>query len=389
MPTSEGHYTSKCASPVNDTPELVILVPFLALCPSPCLLWMTTIAGDGGANLYTNPSAQLLLPAIAFLTLSSLDSPATWHTPVRPTKPGPPRDRRDGARSADHHRIGMDMSSDPTRFRAHCCLLSPLARRLALRLLIGLLDGRDDRRLLPPASGRSRPLPLLPSAADPRGGGAAHRGSSSASSPPPAGAGAAVPDPSLSAALTAPPTLRPPTMPRVMRSGPYSSRASPTTLKPREIYNLFREFPGYQSAQFRRSGQSSQAYAFTVFTDQQSALSAMRALNVMAHYFKHSQTNFGYEAEHKKLNDSTYAPQSNPPCPKLFVANLGPKCSEQELAQVISRCPGFLKLKMQNKNGVPVAFVDFQDTSSSTGALNHLQGTILLYSSVGEVMRPL
>ncbi|RWV88832.1 hypothetical protein GW17_00049053, partial [Ensete ventricosum] len=24
------------------------------------------------------------------------------------------------------------------------------------------------------------------------------------------------------------------------------------------------------------------------------------------------------------------------------------------------RCPGFLKLKMQNKNGVPVAFVDFQ-----------------------------
>ncbi|RZR76056.1 hypothetical protein BHM03_00000661 [Ensete ventricosum] len=262
MPTSEGHYTSKCASPVNDTPELVILVPFLALCPSPCLLWMTTIAGDGGANLYTNPSAQLLLPAIAFLTLSSLDSPATWHTP---------------AHSKGHHTVGVSATKaviwngvfvdedDPTRFRAHCCLLSPLARRLALRLLIGLLDGRDDRRLLPPASGRSRPLPLLPSAADPRGGGAAHRGSSSASSPPPAGAGAAVPDPSLSAALTAPPTLRPPTMPRVMRSGPYSSRASPTTLKPREIYNLFREFPGYQSAQFRRSGQSSQVRIFFSF----------------------------------------------------------------------------------------------------------------------------
>ncbi|URE38138.1 hypothetical protein MUK42_06314 [Musa troglodytarum] len=243
----------------------------------------------------------------------------------------------------------------------------------------------------------------------------------------------------------------------------------PDDAKPREIYNLFREFPGYQSAQLRRSGQSSQAYAFTVFTDQQSALSAMRALNglmfdlerestlyidlaksnsrfkrsrtddgVSYSYDKRvrgsvaysrgfsdsgndnhslhvkssagagshihmpgmvnsayslndfpsaqSQTNFGYEAEHKKLNNSTYAPQSNPPCPTLFVANLGPKCSEQELAQVFSRCPGFLKLKMQNKNGVPVAFVDFQDTSSSTGALNHLQGTIL-YSSVGEGMR--
>ncbi|RRT85485.1 hypothetical protein B296_00001564 [Ensete ventricosum] len=42
---------------------------------------------------------------------------------------------------------------------------------------------------------------------------------------------------------------------------------------------------------------------------------------------------------------------------------------------------------MQNKNGVPVAFVDFQSHVSSTGALNHLQGTILLYSSVGEGMR--
>ncbi|RWV88828.1 hypothetical protein GW17_00049054 [Ensete ventricosum] len=139
MPTSEGHYTSKCASPVNDTPELVILVPFLALCPSPCLLWMTTIAGDGGANLYTNPSAQLLLPAIAFLTLSSLDSPATWHTP-------PP---------ADH-------------------------------------VPRDEVRTL------------------------------------------------FIAGL-------------------------PDDVKPREIYNLFREFPGYQSAQLRRSGQSSQVRIFFSF----------------------------------------------------------------------------------------------------------------------------
>ncbi|RRT63238.1 hypothetical protein GW17_00005496 [Ensete ventricosum] len=85
-------------------------------------------------------------------------------------------------------------------------------------------------------------------------------------------------------------------------------------------------------------------------------------------------------------NSSTYAPQSNHPCPTLFVANLGPSCSEQELAQVFSRCPGFIKLKMQNKNGLPVAFVDFQDVNSSTGALSHLQGTIL-YSSVGEGMR--
>ncbi|WOL04969.1 U2 small nuclear ribonucleoprotein B''-like isoform X2 [Canna indica] len=232
----------------------------------------------------------------------------------------------------------------------------------------------------------------------------------------------------------------------------------PDDVKPREIYNLFREFPGYQSAQLRNSGQSSQAYAFAVFTDQQSAVAAMHALNGLmfdlekesALYidlaksnsrFKRSrtddgglyssdrrvrgtvassrgfsdsgagsnthmpgmvnsayslngypptqrQTNFGYEEEHSKLISTsiTYASQNNPPCPTLFVANLGPNSSEQELTEVFSRLPGFLKLKVQNKNGVPVAFVDFQDVNSATGALNHLQGTIL-YSSSREGMR--
>lgn len=34
---------------------------------------------------------------------------------------------------------------------------------------------------------------------------------------------------------------------------------------------------------------------------------------------------------------SAFAPQNNPPCPTLFVANLGPTCSEQELIDVFSR----------------------------------------------------
>ncbi|XP_008778277.1 U2 small nuclear ribonucleoprotein B'' isoform X2 [Phoenix dactylifera] len=235
----------------------------------------------------------------------------------------------------------------------------------------------------------------------------------------------------------------------------------PDDVKPREIYNLFREFSGYQSCQLRCTGQSSQAYAFVVFSDQQSALAAMHTLNGMmfdlekecALYIDlaksnsrmkrsrqddsvpyssdkrakgsvgysrgfpdsgvgsnihmpgmgnsayslngypstQSHTNYDYDpvndTDPKKMNNSsTYVPQNNPPCPTLFVANLGPACSEQELTQVFSRCPGFLKLKMQNKNGVPVAFVDFQDANCSTGALSHLQGTVL-YSSVGEGMR--
>ncbi|CAL5396866.1 unnamed protein product [Camellia sinensis] len=55
-----------------------------------------------------------------------------------------------------------------------------------------------------------------------------------------------------------------------------------------------------------------------------------------------------------------HVPQNVNACPTLFVANLGPTCSEQELIQVFSSCHGFIKLKMQSTYGTSVAFVDFQ-----------------------------
>nr|CAD1827724.1 unnamed protein product [Ananas comosus var. bracteatus] len=230
----------------------------------------------------------------------------------------------------------------------------------------------------------------------------------------------------------------------------------PGDVRPREIYNLFREFPGYESSHLRNSGKSSQAYAFAVFRDQQSAIAAMHALNGMIfdlekEYSLHvdlarsnsrskrsraddgvayssdkrlrgstaysrglpdsgagsnihmpgmgnsayslngypstqSRGIFGQESDDRDLRKSsppTFAPQDNPPCPTIFVANLGPTCSQEELAQVFSRCPGFVKLKMQNKSGAPVAFVDFKDVNSSAAALNRLQGTILYSSEEG------
>uniref|UniRef100_A0A803KY07 RRM domain-containing protein n=1 Tax=Chenopodium quinoa TaxID=63459 RepID=A0A803KY07_CHEQI len=80
-------------------------------------------------------------------------------------------------------------------------------------------------------------------------------------------------------------------------------------------------------------------------------------------------------------SSASHIPQDNPPCPTIFVANLGPRSSEQELTQVFSRCRGFLKLKIQGTYGAPVAFVDFQDTACSTEALSQLQGTVLISSS--------
>ncbi|CAL2267663.1 unnamed protein product [Prunus armeniaca] len=55
----------------------------------------------------------------------------------------------------------------------------------------------------------------------------------------------------------------------------------PEDVKPREIYNLFREFPGYESSHLRTPTEKSQPFAFAVFLDQQSAIGAMHALNGM------------------------------------------------------------------------------------------------------------
>ncbi|RZC66916.1 hypothetical protein C5167_010615 [Papaver somniferum] len=278
----------------------------------------------------------------------------------------------------------------------------------------------------------------------------------------------------------------------------------PQDVKPREIYNLFREFPGYQSSKLRDATKTSQAFGFATFADRNTALAALQALNVrtslaLISYYqgrgrnpsnslttvyitiavlvnielkpclqgmvfdleqpstlyidlaksnsrsKRSRTDdgrsgfadkkvrgsssisasrgpldsghggnihmpgmsktaynitgysttqrhgfddgAGNDANSENLNSGGFhGPKNGTPCPTLFVANLGPTCSEQELNHVFSRCSGFLKLKMQNKNGAPVAFVDFQDIACSTSALNKLQDTVL-YSFVGEGMR--
>ncbi|KAF5961344.1 hypothetical protein HYC85_002553 [Camellia sinensis] len=234
----------------------------------------------------------------------------------------------------------------------------------------------------------------------------------------------------------------------------------PEDVKTREIYNLFREFPGYESSHLRSPSSTSQPFAFAVFMDQQSAIAAMQALNGMVFDLEKGSTlyidlaksnsrskrsrfddekpglekrikgsaafsratldtgvgsvhmpgignsayntigypptqshvNFDGRAVNEttaKLHNSSapHGPQNVTPCPTLFVANLGPSCSEEELIQVFSSCPGFLKLKMQSTYGTPVAFVDFQDTACSTEARNHLQGTILYSSLPGEAMR--
>ncbi|XP_047312769.1 RNA-binding protein, mRNA-processing factor 2a [Impatiens glandulifera] len=233
----------------------------------------------------------------------------------------------------------------------------------------------------------------------------------------------------------------------------------PEDVKPREIYNLFREFPGYETSHLRPATSSNQPFAFVVFLDQQSAVTALTELNGMVFDLEKESTlhidlaksnprskrtridneNLGSEKRFKgsavsrsfhdigvgslhmsggmsnpshntigypstqsqanfpsrginealaaKANPAFHITQKAAPCPTLFVASLGPTCIEHELIDLFSRCAGFLKLKMQDTYGSPVAFVDFQDTACSTEALNQLRGTILYSSLPGEPIR--
>ncbi|KAI5075318.1 hypothetical protein GOP47_0009394 [Adiantum capillus-veneris] len=222
----------------------------------------------------------------------------------------------------------------------------------------------------------------------------------------------------------------------------------PNDIKEREIYNLFRSYPGYESCQLKYTGRGYQIVAFAVFNDQESALAAKAGLNghkidpdlgATLHIELAKSNSRGkrphsdeHEGSEKKFRGSSgidsiysdaglvhsvydlhgYPPSqssamiggyvlpdgvsgfmmgagmptppargSNAPCSTLFVANLGSTCTELEVTQAFSRFPGFRKVKMQSRGGLPVAFVEYQDTGSSTQALNQLQN-IMLPSSV-------
>ncbi|KAM7516499.1 hypothetical protein LguiA_006082 [Lonicera macranthoides] len=234
----------------------------------------------------------------------------------------------------------------------------------------------------------------------------------------------------------------------------------PEDVKAREVYNLFREFPGYESSHLRSPTAKTQPFAFAVFVDQPSAVVAKHELNGMVFDLEKNSTLYvdlaksnsrskrsrtdgdrpgsdkrtkgsasfsrgipdsgvgsvhmpgmgnsaynmiGYPStqSHGNFDGSTvnettatmehssapYIPQDVNSCPTLFVADLGPTCTEEELIQVFSRFPGYLKLKMQSTYGAPVAFVDFQDAACSSEARNRLQGTILYSSPPGKGLR--
>jgi hypothetical protein len=75
----------------------------------------------------------------------------------------------------------------------------------------------------------------------------------------------------------------------------------------------------------------------------------------------------------------------NPPCNTLYVGNLPIDTSEDELKAMFSKQRGYKRLCFRTKNNGPMCFVEFEDVSFATKALNELYGHPLHNSIKGGI----
>jgi hypothetical protein len=75
----------------------------------------------------------------------------------------------------------------------------------------------------------------------------------------------------------------------------------------------------------------------------------------------------------------------NPPCNTLYVGNLPIDTSEDELKAMFSKQRGYKRLCFRTKQNGPMCFVEFEDVSFATKALNDLYGVSLHNSVKGGI----
>ena len=75
----------------------------------------------------------------------------------------------------------------------------------------------------------------------------------------------------------------------------------------------------------------------------------------------------------------------NPPCNTLYVGNLPPDASEDELKSIFSTRQGYKRLCFRNKGNGPMCFVEFEDIAFATKSLEELYGYGLSNSVKGGI----
>jgi hypothetical protein len=99
--------------------------------------------------------------------------------------------------------------------------------------------------------------------------------------------------------------------------------------------------------------------------------------------------NSNYQLSSQYLPRPNYPPANpadqNPPCNTLYVGNLPIDTSEDELKNMFSKQRGYKRLCFRTKQQGPMCFVEFEDVSFATKALNDLYGYPLHNSVKGGI----
>ncbi|KAL8754820.1 MAG: hypothetical protein Q9184_005001 [Pyrenodesmia sp. 2 TL-2023] len=103
----------------------------------------------------------------------------------------------------------------------------------------------------------------------------------------------------------------------------------------------------------------------------------------------HAGPNSGYHVTNQQYPRHNYPPvnpaDQNPPCNTLYVGNLPVDTSEDELKAMFSKQRGYKRLCFRTKQNGPMCFVEFEDVSFATKALNELYGHPLHNSVKGGI----
>lgn len=75
----------------------------------------------------------------------------------------------------------------------------------------------------------------------------------------------------------------------------------------------------------------------------------------------------------------------NPPCNTLYVGNLPMDAKEDELRSIFSVQRGYKRMCYRTKPNGPMCFVEFEDTTTATRAMNELYGYVLFTSKKGGI----